>query len=246
MTQDAELNASETGLSRGIDSFALKIIAILAMTSNHLAYIFSAHLPFAVLCPLTALGGLTFPIMAFLVTEGYRHTSNVKKYALHLFLFALVAQIPFSLFLGSVGNVLFTLLLGVGLLYLFDTLRSRLAFWASFVLVSLLGFFLDWGVLGTLMILLFYVLKDAPGRIAIPIAIAVLGLGLPQLGLFFSAFDVQCLPGILYAFVGCPLFIPLLLSYSGKRGVPLKYFFYVYYPLHIFVLGAIKFLLFND
>ena len=65
---------------------------------------------------LFGFGGLTFPIMAFLLVEGYRHTSNVARYARRLLVFALVAQVPFGMFLSPGLNVLFTLLVCLGLL----------------------------------------------------------------------------------------------------------------------------------
>ena len=61
-----------------------------------------------------------------------------------------------------------------------------------------------------------------------------------------SSLDLVHLPFMLYAFVGCTGAIPLLLSYNGRRGRPLKYFFYAYYPAHIFVLGLAKGLMFSD
>ena len=224
----------------GINSFTLKVIAIIGMTSNHFAHLFSAQLSFELTCFLYSLGGLAFPIMAFLVSEGYRFTSNLKKYALRLLLFALVSQIPYWLFLGPEGNVLFTLLLGISVMYLYDTLANRVVFWALFVLALLMGLVLDWGTLGVLMIFLFHTLKGKHERIIIPIVLVILGLGLPQLGSFVSTQDVQHLPPVLYVFAGCSLTIPLLLFYNSERGMPLKYFFYAYYPAHILVLGLIK------
>ena len=75
---------------------------------------------------LFGFGGLTFPIMAFLLVEGYRHTSNVARYARRLLVFALVAQVPFGMFLSPGLNVLFTLLVCLGLLY---ALRAIGVFW---------------------------------------------------------------------------------------------------------------------
>lgn len=65
---------------------------------------------------LYSLGGLTFPIMAYLLCEGYRHTSSVRRYAERLAVFAVVSQIPYSLLFGATGNVLITLLIGLGML----------------------------------------------------------------------------------------------------------------------------------
>lgn len=65
------------------------------------------------------IGRIAFPIFAFLIVEGVRHTSNHKKYALRLFLFALISEIPFNLILNlpvfdlSSQSVGFTLFLGM-------------------------------------------------------------------------------------------------------------------------------------
>ena len=114
--------------------------------------------------------------------------------------------------------------------------------------------FLDWGFIGPLMILMMHAMKDPVKRVAAPLAVASLGLGL---GLLVSAltFIAQAvlgsepsalaaaatlLPDLLYALVGIPVAGTLLLLYNGKRGKPLKWFFYAYYPGHIAVLGLIQ------
>lgn len=63
-------------------------------------------------------GRISFPLFAFLVGEGYSHTSNLKKYYKRLIVFALISQVPFMLFRTLVGewrmlNILFTLLLRI-------------------------------------------------------------------------------------------------------------------------------------
>ena len=52
---------------------------------------------------------------------------------------------------------------------------------------------------------------------------------------FLFGFDIQWLQILAF---------PFLLSYNGKRGMPLKYFFYVFYPLHIAILFLLGNLLF--
>ena len=99
---------------RGIDSFTLHILAMLFMLCDHL---------WATLFPaqewMTCVGRLAFPIFAFMIAEGCYYTSNVKKYMLRLFLFAIISEIPFNLIMGSSvfypfhQNVLWTFLLGV-------------------------------------------------------------------------------------------------------------------------------------
>ena len=64
-----------------VTAFALKVAAIVGMTCNHIANVFGSELPGGAMVALYSLGGLTFPIMAYLLCEGYRHTSSVRRYA---------------------------------------------------------------------------------------------------------------------------------------------------------------------
>lgn len=163
----------------GISSFTLKVAAIAGMTCNHVANIFAGTLPgwFTVL--LCTFGGLTFPIMAFLLCEGYRYTSNVRRYAARLAAFAAVAQIPYSLLWGATANVLVTLLIGLGILWAQDHLRNRIAF-AAVLVAGVAGSVLcDWGVIGPVMIYLFHQLRENPRGVILTMLVAVLSLGLP-------------------------------------------------------------------
>lgn len=75
-----------------LDANALKIIAVVLMMLDHL---------WASVIPgnrwMTMLGRCAFPIFAFMVAEGYVHTSDVKKYIKRLFVFALISEIPFKI-----------------------------------------------------------------------------------------------------------------------------------------------------
>lgn len=224
----------------GIDSFVLKLIAIVAMTANHAAYIFDAVLPAPALFVMYTVGGLTFPIMAFLLVVGYKHTSNVRKYMLRLALFAAVSQVPFQLFLAPEGNVLITLLLSLVALYLYDTLQSRVAFWLAFAGIVAISSVCDWAMIGPVMVLMMYVLPTKTQQVAYPILLVMAASGFPALMEAMAKNDVMMVPFALYAFIGCGADIPLLLAYNGKRGRSLKWFFYAYYPLHIAILGIAK------
>lgn len=238
-----EPRASTEPHRRGIDSFVLKIIAIVAMTANHAAYIFDAVLPAPALFMMYTVGGLTFPIMAFLLVVGYKHTSNVRKYLTRLAIFALVSQVPFQLFLAAEGNVLITLLLSLIALYLYDTLQSRPLFWLAFAGIMALSALCDWGMIGPVMVLLMYILPTKVQRVAYPILLVMAASGFPALVQAMAASDVMKLPFALYAFLGCGADIPLLLNYNGQRGRSMKWFFYAYYPLHIAILGLVNMLL---
>ena len=73
------------------------------------------------------IGRIAFPLFCFLLVEGYRHTSNLKKYMLRLFIAALISQIPFQILVVNYMqakpfaiNVLFTLLFGLFALYIWN------------------------------------------------------------------------------------------------------------------------------
>lgn len=230
-----------------LSAFVLKLVAIVAMTANHSAYIFYHYLPPEVLGVFFTVGGLTFPIMAFLLVEGYNHTSNIQKYATRLLVFALVSEVPFWLFLEPKGNVLFTLLIGLIVLKLHDDWGAASPkFWLAVVAAVYVSSYCDWGMIGPIVILMMRAIQDRRMRIVYPIVLIMAAIGLPNLMYAIAAASTIALPFALYAFVGSGADIPLLLSYNGQRGRPLKWFFYAYYPAHILALGLLKGLIFND
>ena len=56
--------------------FVIKIIACVTMVLDHVKYAIPATENFITIY----LGRIAFPLFAFLITEGYIHTSNLKKY----------------------------------------------------------------------------------------------------------------------------------------------------------------------
>lgn len=228
--------------NRGISSFSLKIIAIVGMTCNHVSWVFSDLLPFPLLCALEGAGGLTFPIMAFLLAEGWRHTSDICKYEKRLAVFALVSQIPYSLFLAPQGNVLITLLLGLILLHLHDILKNRAVWWVAVVAGIVISAACDWGIIGIPMILIAALMPTRRQQALISAVLPMAGFGIPALISVISG-GIEALPSLVYA-LGNGVAGLLLCSYNGKRGRPLKWFFYAYYPLHIALLGAVRMLFF--
>lgn len=232
-------------------AFVLKLAAIVGMTACHVGVLFQGALPFAAYCACLALGGVTFPIMAFLVDEGYRHTSSLARYAGRLGVFALVSQVPYGLFFDPVvldvggaavplpftGNVLFTLLAGLVLVAAYDRVRARPLFWGFAAALVAGSVLLDWGVVGPVMILMCHVL-EGPRRLLVPALVPVLAQGLPALEAVASG-DASQLPALLYEAVGGLAAVGLLACYDGTRGRSLKWFFYAYYPLHIAVLGVV-------
>lgn len=232
----------------GLDSTALRLLAILFMVLDHL---------WATVVPgnlwLTCVGRLAFPIFAFQLCEGYRHTSDYRRYRRRLLVFALLSEIPFNLFYaGSVifpfhQNVLFTLLLGLLAIRQADMLRREegikkkslrcLALLLIFAGGAVL--FPDYGLMGVMTVLCFFVFRDH--RLFQLAAMAVLNI---------FAFKGQTIPVSLGALAfdfpiqGFALLaLPLIWLYNGEKGrggKGLRLFWYIFYPLHMLALYFIQ------
>ena len=89
----------------------LKLLAVITMTANHTAIVLlPAGTPLYML--LTCIGYFTAPVMCRLLADGCRYTSDLRKYRLRLFLFALLSQFPYMAALQiRQPNILFSLLL---------------------------------------------------------------------------------------------------------------------------------------
>ena len=83
-------------MKKCLDSNAVKLIAILAMTVDHITWAVFPGYPRELLpLLLRALGRITCPIMCYFIAEGYHHTKNIRKYTGRLFLFALISHFAY-------------------------------------------------------------------------------------------------------------------------------------------------------
>ncbi len=137
----------------------LKLLAIAAMTLDHLAWAFvpGESLPGMA---LHTVGRITAPVMCFLLVEGFRHTGSPKRYALRLAVFALVSQPAYALFSSGTlvfgrFNMMWTLLICLMALWIRESSfppSARLLGLAATALAAEAG---DWGVWALVMTLLF-------------------------------------------------------------------------------------------
>lgn len=224
-------------------SFDLKLVAIACMTFDHAAFIFLSALPFWAVCVMMSVGGATFPLMAFQLVEGYHHTSSVKRYCLRLGAFALVAQIPYALFLSNNLNILFTLLIGLIVLYLDDRINNRAAALACLAAGCALSIPCDWAVIGVALIYMFkkFPEQGSTQRVTARGAclFSCLCTVIPAVSDMATTASLSELPFALFGIVGSLIAYEMIARYDGRRGRSLKYFFYGYYPGHIAVLGCL-------
>ena len=216
----------------GLTGNQLKIIALIAMTCDHVGL---QLFPQATI--LRIIGRIAFPIFAYMIAEGCQYTHNRKKYLLAMWGLAATCQLVYYFAMGSLYmSVLVSFSLAIGLIYLIDREKNRSSHAYLAPLAALCGIFflcrvlpdlisstdyaIDYGLWGVLLPVLVYFEKEKSGKLrnfAICLALIALEYGGIQ---WFSLAAV-----------------PLLALYNGKRGKhKMKNLFYIYYPAHLVVI----------
>lgn len=235
---------------RGLSANALKWIAIVAMTMDHLSWTLApgySTVWWVLLFHL--IGRISAPIMWFFISEGYHYTHNIRRYTLRLFLLAFVSHfaynfcfgIPFLPLASGIFNqtgVVWSLAWGLVLLRIND--NNRLPNWLKLIIilaVCVLTFPSDWSCIAAMAILFMGTRRsDFSSQMFWMMFFVVL-----YAVIYF--FFIDRVYGILQ--LGVCLSIPLLRLYNGTRGKHrfVGRFFYYYYPAHLFVCGLIRILL---
>ena len=233
---------------KGWNGNQLKLIAIIAMTIDHLAWTlapgYSAEW-WVLLCHLA--GRLTAPIMCFFIVEGWHYTHDVRKYTLRLFLLALVSHFAYNFCFGipmlpfregsffNQTSVAWSLAWGLVLLRIHS--NEKTASWLKFaltILICVISFPSDWSCVASMAILYMGVSRGDFKKQMVWMMVwsAVYAL------VYFLFLDR--LYGLLQ--LGTCLTIPLLRCYNGRRGrwKGMGKLFYVYYPLHLALLGLLR------
>ena len=79
-----------------LNSNVIKIIAIIAMTIDHIAWcVFPGYSAEPLPVILHIIGRLTCPIMCYSIAEGYHYTKDVDKYTKRLFAFAIISHFAY-------------------------------------------------------------------------------------------------------------------------------------------------------
>lgn len=233
-------------------AFQIKLLAIFTMIVDHIGLFFFPDQIF-----FRVIGRLSFPLFAYLIANGARHTKNLSTYLSRLLIFACLSQIPYILANRQVDssfwnlNILFTFFLALAAIAIIQkfclSLRSQACRGRSNLLtifltvtVSVLGHFLkvDYGAYGVLTVILFYFSFHKPGlTIATLSILAILAAALPAVSNNVISFAKINL-GPLIALAA----LPIISFYNGREGPKVKYLFYIFYPLQFVVFYLIKIL----
>lgn len=246
----------------------IKYIAMFTMLLNHIANIFLE--PGTLLFEgMVDIGYFTAIIMCYFLVEGYSFTHSKEKYGKRLLLFALISELPFCLAFTEEGiltfvslNMLFTLFLCFLILCVMEKIPSgsrRTLCILGLVFASACS---DWAFLAPVFTYWFAScgLWDEQGKMssadngnaerkrilwkAFGKAMLFFGLlnfieNIEQTTLFMAVIrSLGATAGILLAAL-C-----IIYCYNGKRSEKYraftKWFFYIFYPAHLLVLGLLR------
>jgi hypothetical protein len=251
-------------LGGGLTGNAIKVIGIILMAFDHLHQMFWAQ---GAPDWLNWLGRPVLPIFLFMCAEGFYHTHSRRKYLLRLFIgfeFMNIANTALSLTMPNenvmlINNVFGTMLLTLVYLTFTGTLHEGLREKHAGKIVA--GALLM--LLPVVYSLVFVVISDVMPRQAI-FALLIIpnilftegGVSAVILGILFYLFREKRLMQTLALFAFSALsfmadsesngaqwmmvfaLVPILL-YNGKRGNGSKYFFYVFYPAHLYLFYTV-------
>lgn len=235
---------------RGLTANAIKWIAIAAMLIDHIAWGF---VPFnsAAGQIMHVLGRVTAPTMCFFLAEGYAHTRSFSRYALRLGVFALISQIPFTVFetgkfqfiragyVTEVFSVIYTLFLSLLAIRACDKIENGGLRFLALLILCVLSIPGDWMFFDILFSLAFWryqgdFRKQRRAFFTLTVMM-VFTFMLLSASAGYPAYREIFQAGVL-------LCIPLLSLYNGQRGGgrASKWTFYIFYPAHLLALGLIK------
>ena len=238
---------------KGLSTADLKLIAIIAMTIDHLTWLFFPGLQRVwYVCLLHIIGRLTAPIMWFFIAEGSYYTKNPKKYITRLFVFAIISHFAYSFAFGlnpipfkngifNQTSVIWSLAIAAALIFIVN--KYKLSYWKNFALIllaNLLSFPADWSCIATMVPFYLY---NHRGDFKKQVRDFIL-FGFMYALVYFIFIDKVY--GVLQLFIF--LSIPLLSLYNGKAGNNrnMKWLFYIYYPAHLVIVGVLRLLLYGN
>ena len=223
-------------LKTNLDTDFIKIIAVVSMTIDHIGGAFFPQYP-----AFRWIGRIAFPLFCYCLTVGMMYTGDIKKYLFRLGAFAVISQ-PFWILafnsddiIGNIFNlnIFFTLIVSLFGAWGFKE-RKWCFFILALILLNVINF--DYAMTGLILILIFYLCRNKPwlgavvytltylpalnGNMADPLALKIGGHAIG-----FEIFALLALPFI------------YIQTNSGLK-IP-KWFFYIYYPAHLFAIYLI-------
>ena len=218
---------------KGLSNNQLKLIALLAMTIDHVGMILSPWSAW-----MRVIGRLAFPIFAFMIAEGCRHTRSMGKYLGLMALLALGCQVVDFFATGSLyQSILVTFSMSIGLIWLLQKAEKERSFlWIALGVLGVAAAFFICQVLPELLPDTDFAVDYGFVGVLVPVAV-YLGRNKLQKLIFLTAALVVLSCGLVAIQWYCLLAVPILALYNGQRGkLNIKWLFYIYYPAHLAIL----------
>ena len=214
----------------------LKILAIVCMTIDHIGVAFFPNEPL-----LRMIGRLAFPIFSYGIAEGCRYTRNKRRYFGGVFLCGAVCALALLPVGGFYGNALITMSMSILLVYALQKWENSgevrclaLTFALAAVFYVLCRtVYIDYGFAGVLLPMYAELGRLLAIRFGLPEKTgerAGFAVGLLALSAVMGGLQPWCLLSL----------IPICLFGSQRGRWKMKHFFYVYYPAHLALIGALR------
>lgn len=245
-----------------LNAYQLKLIMAVIMVLDHIRLLlYDVDNVFHLISRCVA------PVFAYLVVEGVMHTKNLKAYNIRLLTWAWIMALG-NFILNSIfkiltpdmsdlervpltvdNNIFLTLALSV---LCISTARyglsckggRKIACYAASLVAFAIGLLCEGGILLVPFILITYLMyHNKKARVAgyLVLFAVFTAMAIPKLiaaGFTLSALSFNSYPLFIFA-------LPFIALYNGERGSNTKfskYFFYVFYPAHLWIIGIINFL----
>ncbi len=229
----------------------IKLLAIIAMTFNHFAQglLDPGSLTYDL---FVDIGHFTAITMCFFLVEGYHYTHDKKKYALRLFIFGLISEIPYVFAIGFYEegffepNVMFSLLICFCIIHLINTKIPGIFRVFLIIVLIAVSVVCDCSFVLPIAAILFEKNRNNKKNLILSFLFIFVLFSSMQFLLFISKYETfVSLIHAIGAGIGIIVSaVVLLWFYSGeKNGGMIKlnrWFFYIYYPLHLTVIAVIK------
>lgn len=209
---------------------SLKNFAFLFMLIDHIGIILYPEFT-----ALRIIGRIAFPLFAFITIYNFTFNTNDKNnQILNIFLLALISQYVYVFAIGfEYLNIFFSFLLVLTFIHVLNSFKSTFIIGFSFISLFSLSYFVEYGFYGFLYMFSIYLLfinstKNTLYIIFMIPALSFLINGYTNL----MALSVTLLTTILLIFV---YFENINISFFSYRFN--KYFYYGFYPVHLFLLS---------
>jgi hypothetical protein len=235
-----------------LNAFQIKVFALVLMLMDHLWFAFPGIFPMW----FHPLSRVVSPIFAFLLVEGFFYTRSRLKYNIRLWgwaAFMQVGNIIMNVLLKSRevsvhNNIFATLALGLTIISIIEYSKnktgvSKLLLLVLAIILIPLCIFTEGGMAVLPFILITYLFRGNTKK-------QIIGYVIFSILLFVMSYNQY--PTVketieMLMFNSDFLFIlvvPFMLMYNGERGMNnkfSKYLFYVFYPLHLWLLAIVEF-----